>query len=96
MCSIKNYVDFENAMILVTKYNNQLLLPLLIETYNLLMPNLVEEPIQSTHNLDNCDLFRTIDTLKVFVVRQLHGFHCYFVDVNNYKCTLAWWHKERV
>jgi hypothetical protein len=44
MCSIKNYVDFENAMILVTKYDNQLLLPLLIETYKLLMPNLVEEP----------------------------------------------------
>jgi len=96
MCSIKNYVDFENAMILVTKYDNQLLLPLLIETYKLLMPNLVEEPIQSTHNLNNCDLFHTIDILKVFVVRQLHGFHCYFVDVNNYKCTLAWWHKERV
>jgi len=52
---------FENAMILVTKYDNQLLLPLLIETYKLLMPNLLEEPSRSTHNLDNCDLFRTID-----------------------------------
>jgi hypothetical protein len=56
---------FKNAMILVTKYDNQLLLPLLIETYKLLMPNLVEELQQSTHNLDNCDLFHTIDYRSV-------------------------------
>jgi len=90
---------FKNAMILVTKYDNQLLLPWLIETYKLLMPNLLEEPTQSTHNLDNCDLFHTINhrhIMKVFVVRQLHGFHCYLIDIINCKCTLAWWHKERV
>jgi hypothetical protein len=44
MCLITNYVDHENAMISITKCDNQLLLPLLIETYKLLMPNLVEEP----------------------------------------------------
>ncbi len=36
-----------------------------------------------------------VNTYKDLVLRKLVGYHRYFVDVDNYKCALSWWHIEQ-
>jgi hypothetical protein len=36
----------------------------------------------------------SVETLITLVAQEFHAFHCYNVDVDNYKCALFWWCRE--
>jgi hypothetical protein len=52
MCLITNYVGRDNAMTLVVKYDNNLLLPFINEGLQAPMPTIVKEPQTLFHAMD--------------------------------------------
>jgi hypothetical protein len=36
----------------------------------------------------------SVEALTTLVAQELDAFRCYHVDVDNYKCSLSWWHRE--
>ncbi len=87
----------ENAIIVVVKYDEKLLLPLLMETNKFLMFNWVETTSNLHSKGDYEGLFHTstiADTYKDIVSRELIGFWWVPVDVEGCKCVLSWWCKE--
>jgi hypothetical protein len=91
---VTTYLSCKNVV-----YDEELLLPLLTEATNLLMPTSVEEieNLQSQVHIE--DLFHTattnVGTIKNLVSRKLVEFCSYFVDAKNCKCALFWWQKEQ-
>jgi hypothetical protein len=81
------------AIDVVVKYDEKLLLPLLIEASKLMISISVEE-IENLQFQDNAKyLFHpisiTIDIYRDLVSMELVGFYRYLVEVKNYKNTLS-------
>jgi len=47
MCLVTTYVACDNVIVLIAKYDNELLLPLLTEVYKLSMSTILEKPHES-------------------------------------------------
>jgi len=78
MCLITMFLDHENAVTMVAKYDENLLLPLLMEANKLLMSNKFEGVYDLHSQVDSKGLLHTItttiDTYMDIVSKELVGF----------------------
>ncbi len=78
------YLGHEVATILVANYDEQILLPLLLEAYKGLLPNRGDCLDEFASLVDSYDLFQHIniivDTYKDIVCRELGSFRWYPID----------------
>jgi hypothetical protein len=88
------YLGRENVIVIVTKYDVELFLPLLTKVAKLLMLSSGAKFENLETQVNSKDLFSTIATnaytYKDLVSKEFISYHQYFVDADNYKCALSW------
>ncbi len=91
------FMGHENATLMVAKYDEKLLLSLLMEANKFLMLNKVETTSNIHSKGDSEGLFHTstiADAYKDIVSKELIGFWWVPINVEGCKCVLYWWCKE--
>ncbi len=98
MWFVTTYLGCENVVIVI-KYDEKSLLPLLLEANKLLMFTSVKEIEDLQSQVNAKKLFHTTRTnannYRNLVLKELVRISHYHVDVENCKCTLSWWCKEK-
>ncbi len=91
------FLGHENTSIIVAKYDENLLLPLLMEANKLLVLDRVEKKIDLHSQVDFEGLFHTttttttLDTYMDIISKELVGFERFPIDAKSCKCVLSWW-----
>jgi hypothetical protein len=90
------FLGCENTTIIIVKYDENLLVPLLMEANKLLILDRVEKKFDLHSQVDFEGLFHTtttttLDTYMDIISKELVGFQCFPIDVKSYKCVLSWW-----
>ncbi len=93
------YLGQENVVALIVEDDDELLSTLLTKVAKLLMPSSGVKFENLVTQVNSGNLFFTIttnvDTYKDLVSKELVSYHWYFVDANNCKCALSWWHRDQ-
>jgi len=97
MWLVFNFHGREHAFALVKEYDVGLFLPLLVQCYKMMM--LVVQQVKvwvGGFEVENKYLFQTskidVESMSQIVAGQFDAFHHHHVNVENYKCSLSWWH----
>jgi hypothetical protein len=98
MWFVTTFLGCENVVIVI-KYDEKSLLPLLLEANKLLMFASVKEIEDLQSQVNAKDLFHSTrlnaNNYRNLVLKELVKICHYHVDVENCKCTLFWWCKEK-
>jgi len=94
------FLGRENTTIIIVKYDENLLLPLLMEANKLLMLDRVEKKFDLHSQVDFEGLFHTtttttLNTYTNIISKELVGFQRFPIDAKSYKCVLSWWSKDK-
>ncbi len=92
------FMGHENVAFEIVKYDEKLLMLLLIEGNKFLMFSKVEVIFDLHSKVNSKGLFHItssiVETYKDIVSKELVGFQQFPLDVKGYKCALSWWHKK--